>query len=183
MGRPIRNFQINETTHNYSRCRNYENLFDDDNCKQIVVEVINYTADVFEFEVNSYVCMKNHFHIAITMTNSEHTVSKIMQLIKSMIAKRINKYLGFKGPFWNDRFGSTFVYYFPTLCSYLAYNAVKKGFVKDPGDWKYGSSDVYRKNDGKCDLTITLHKHFLALGATLEECFKRQLEIDEYFIS
>ena len=181
MARPLRYIASNITYHVFTRCRNLENYFKDDYYKAVCEEVLAYVAKVYKFHLNYYVFMDNHLHLAITTENDEHTISKIMQLIKSMIAKRMNKLLGICGPFWNERFGSTLAYFFPALCSYLAYNPVRKGSCNDPSDYKFGSPDVYRKKDGKSRLKITLHKHFLALGDTLEECFRIQLEIDEYY--
>ena len=182
MGRPKRVIKANTTYHSFTRCRNLENYFSNRYFKAVVSQVIIYALTRYKFELNAFIIMPNHLHLAITTVNNKDTISRIMQLIKSMIAKRMNKLLGIKGPFWNERFGSRFVYYFPALCSYFAYNPLRWGLVKHAREWEFGSYDVYRKKNGKCNIDITMHKHFLALGDTLEECFRKQLEIDEYFM-
>ena len=181
MARPTRNFKTGDSNHTASRCINCQNYFLDKYYRTVVCVVIMYALDKYEFELNAFVLMPNHFHLVITTLNDEHSLSKIMQLIKSMIAKRMNKLLGRIGPFWNERFVARYVYYFPTLCTYFANNPVKWRLVNHPFEWEYGSYDVYRKKNAKCMVKITLHKHFLALGDTLEECYKRQLEIDELY--
>ena len=182
MARPLRYVAKNVTYHTFTRCRNLNNYFKNDYYKNLIVIVIKETQDVFNFELNDFKIMPNHLHLVITTRNNEHTISKIMQRIKSVIAKRMNKILGFKGPFWNERFGSKIVYFFPALCSYIANNPVRWGLVKDAKDDKYGTFEIYRKKNPACKLKITFHKHFLQLGNSLSDCFKAQMEIDSFYV-
>lgn len=182
MGRPHRIIQTGLTYHVFTRCRNLENYFLDECYKKLVIQVILEIQKKLNFELNDFIIMPNHLHLVITTLNSTDTISKIMQVIKSVIAKRMNKLLGVRGPFWNERFGSRLVYFFPTLCSYVASNPIRWGLVKKPEEYKFGTYQKYRNKEPECELNITLHKHFLSLGKTLPECYEMQKELDMFYI-
>ncbi|MBN1499501.1 MAG: transposase [Spirochaetes bacterium] len=182
MGRPRRIIQTGLSYHTYTRCRNLENHFKNDRFKNLVIKAILEIQKKLNFELNDFIIMPNHLHLVITTLNDKDTISKIMQVIKSVIAKRMNKLLGVRGPFWNERFGSKIVYFFPALCSYIANNPVRKGLIEKAEESKYGTYHVYRQENSKCKLKITFHKQFLTLGKSLAECFERQMYLDMFYI-
>jgi REP element-mobilizing transposase RayT len=145
--------------------------------KEILFVVIEETQKKYKFKLNAFEILDNHIHLIIQTENEHDTISKIMQRIKSVFAKRYNKLMGRTGPFWNDRFGSKIVEqaknvisYFVTLIHYLAHNSVRKGYVKDPRDYEYGSFNCYLKKGFQSKLEVTIHDYFLMLGETFQEC-------------
>jgi putative transposase len=188
MGRSIREQIVGATYHVYSRCINKEDLMKPDEIKDLMIAVIHETQEIFDFELTQFDILDNHFHFTIRIKNNIDTISKIMQRIKSVFAKRYNKLHGRSGPFWNERFGSSivekaknFVGYLIYLILYTGYNSVRKGKVKDPRDYKYSSFNCYLDRNYKSLLKITIHEYFLMLGDTFEECVKVFLEYEKLF--
>jgi REP element-mobilizing transposase RayT len=189
MGRPIREQVVGATYHVYSRCINKENLMEPDEIKDLMIIVIKETQEKFDFELNEFDILDNHFHFTIRIKNTTDTISKILQRIKSVFAKRYNKLNGRSGPFWNERFGSSIIEkaknivgYFIYLLFYTGYNSVRKGKVKDPRDYKYSSFNCYLDKNYKCQLKITIHEYFLSLGDTFEDCVKVFLEYEKLYL-
>lgn len=189
MGRPIREQIFGATYHVYSRCINKENLLEDDRIKDLMIEVIKETQDKYEFELTEFDILDDHFHFTIVISNDEYTISKILQRIKSVFAKKYNKLHGRSGPFWNERFGSkivekatNFVRYLIRLILYTGYNSVRKGKVNDPRDYKYSSFKCYIDKDFKSLLKVTLHKYFLCLGDTFDDCVAKFLEYEKNYL-
>lgn len=183
MGRTLREQVTGATYHVYSRCIDKQNLMNDDKMKDLFLQVVKETQENFEFELNAFEILDNHFHFIIRILNDKDTISKIMQRIKSVFAKRYNYLHGRSGPFWNERFGSSIVekvnlpmFYLLFLILYLANNSVKKGIVKDPRKYKYSSINSYLDQNHKGPLKITLHYYFMMLGNNFEERKTKFLE-------
>jgi len=129
MGRPIRICLPNLTYHTFSRCIDKANLMKKDKIKDLMIKVVKETQNIFDFELNAFEILDNHFHFIIKTKDKAETISKIMQRIKSVFARRYNKLHNRTGPFWNERFGSKIVEgvrdpagYFLNLLWYLGYN-------------------------------------------------------------
>ncbi len=171
-----------------SRCINHEDLMEDDFFKDIMVEILRIALKKYDFEYNDFTIVDNHFHIIITTHNEEHSISRIMQFIKSRFAQHYNKIMNRSGPFWNERFYSTVVehsddpeFYFDTLIVYIAYNAVRKGKVSDPRKYKYCGSGVYFIEGFEPIVEITLHKYYLRLGTNFRERLEKLLIIEDRY--
>ena len=187
MGRKLRICQPNLTYHIYSRCIDKANLMKNDNIKDLMIQVILETQEKFNFELNAFEILDNHFHFIIKTKKNSETISQIMHRIKSVFAKRYNKLHGRTGPFWNERFGCKIVEsvggarhqtnYFINLLWYLAYNSFRKGKVKDPREYRYSSINSYLKKSHKSRLKITVHQIFKNLGNN----FKDRLDNFLYF--
>ena len=176
MGRPHRVQKPNLIYHVYSRCINRMNLMKLDKIKDMLIKVIAETQKKYLFELNDFEILDNHFHFKIKTVKNGTEISKIMQRIKSVFAKRYNKLMNRTGPFWNERYASKIIEIIAekakdilTLLFYLFFNAVRKGIVKNPGDYKYSAFNCYVDKNYKCPLKITLSDAFLALGDTFEE--------------
>ena len=63
----------------------------------------------------------------------------------------------------------------------LAYNPVRKEFVLDPRDYKWGSINFYLDHKYTCRVEIVLHEHFLSLGDTFEEQVKEFLVYEDAY--
>lgn len=171
MGRPLRENITGATYHVYSRCINKEDLMKSNKIKDLMIQVIKETQEKYEFDLNAFEILDNHFHFLIKIINNTYTISKILQRIKSIFAKRFNKIYNRCGPFWNERFGSSIIeksnypaFYLLYLIWYMAYNSVRKAMVDNPRKYKYSSINCYLSQNYNSQLKVTLHKYFLNLS-------------------
>lgn len=194
MGRRLRYRAINTTYHCYSRCHGIDSLMEERESKLLLEEVIRECRRIYDFEMNAFQIMDNHFHFIIrTLNNAKHTISVIMKWIKSTFTRRYNKMFKRKGTFWNERFGAKVLEhasdpkeYLNTLIWYLGYNPVRKGIVKDPRKYEFGSLNNYLKDSRPSEKDdnfsfITLHKYFLNLSDDIKMRLKRFLEYEKIF--
>lgn len=174
MGRPLRFIAANVTYHTYSRCINNEDLLKSDIIKEILIQSIQETQDMYDFELNAFEILSDHIHLIITTKNTKHTISRIMQRIKSVTARRYNRFAGRTGPFWNERFGSIVVDDFLRLNLSIAYSSNSNISYKNPKQRKYSSFPCFVTRDFISKLVITFHQHYQNLGET------RDKQIAEY---
>ena len=178
----------NATYHTMSRCMYAADLMKEDFVKDLLVEVIDMTLKKYDFEINSYAIVDNHFHFVIKTRRDGANISRIMQYIKARFAERYNRITGKFGPFWHDRFKDKIVelsddpeFYLLWLLWYLAYNPVRKKAVADPRNYKYSTINAYLDEDYRPPIPITLHQTFLNLGSTFAERVKRFLGYEEIY--
>ncbi len=179
------------TYHIISRLIECKNHMAEDEIKALFEESIRLSQAKYKFELANYQIMDNHVHLLIKTLPGEANISRIMQYIKSRFARRFNKYFKRTGPVWNERFKDRIVehtdspqLYLLNLIWYFANNPVRAGKIKDAQQSWWGASRAYFDKHYKPNVTITLHKLFLALGRTIDECivtFLRVIE-GEYWI-
>ncbi len=189
MARKQRFCSGNLTYHTYSRCINKQNMIKDDKTKDLMITVIRETQEIYNFELSGFEILNNHFHFIIKTIMGSETISKIMQRIKSVFARRYNKIHGRIGPFWNERFGSKIIddaidatSYLLHLLWYMAYNSFRKNMVNNPRHFKYGSINCYLDENYKSILKIKLHDAFISLGKTFEQRIKKFMLFEENYI-
>lgn len=181
MSRPRRVIENNTTYHTYTRCINKENLLQKSLFKDILIIAIEETQKLYEFDLHFFEIMPNHIHLVITTRNKDHTISKIMQRIKSVTARRYNKLVMRCGPFWNERFCSRLVYAFVDLCYYIGYNPVKAGLVDDPSEYEYSSYNCYISFSFKSKLKIIHHEDYLRLADSPKDRVKKFMELQKSY--
>lgn len=189
MGRKIREIIPGATYHVFSRCIDKRNYMKSDVMKNLMVEVVRETQEKYDFELNSIEILDNHFHFIIRITSNIDTISRIMQRIKSVFAKKFNKMHGRSGPFWNERFGSSIIEkardatrYIVHLLWYTAYNCVRKGKTINPRNYRYSSIMAYLDENYKGSLKITQHSGFMSLGNNFKERLKVFLEYEKVYV-
>ena len=106
---PERDNEVGLTHHIWSRCRQWKNLLKDKKSKHMFVRIIKDALVKFEFELNAFCILDNHFHFLITTVNEHDTISLIMQYIKMRVARNWNIMNNDFGVFWNERFGSRII--------------------------------------------------------------------------
>jgi REP element-mobilizing transposase RayT len=156
--------------------------------KEVLLTVVAMAQEKYHFELAAYTIIDNHFHFIIRTLEDGPTISRIMQFIKSQVAQRYNRAMNRIGPFWNERFSDSIidlsenpsVYFFYLLC-YLAYNAVRKGYVADPRDYDYSSIRAYLEKDYCSPVVITLHQYFIQLGSSFDERARRLLLYEDHY--
>ncbi len=188
MARPLRICLPNLTYHVFSRCIEQQPKMKPDLYKELMLEVVGKAMDKYRFELISYQIMDNHFHFVIKTVEEGACISRIMQYIKARFAESYNKRLNRVGAFWSERFKDQIVEYTDNpsvyllwLLWYLAFNPVRKGMVRDPREYKYGSINAYINGSYFDRIKITQHQGFLSLGSTIDERVRRFLLYEEAY--
>ncbi|MEW5843669.1 MAG: transposase [Bacteroidota bacterium] len=105
----------------------------------IVRNAIQY-EDGKDIKVICYCIMPNHVHLVLELLEGNRGISKIMQSIKRVSARRSNEYLKREGKFWQDESFDRWVRndkeLFNTI-NYVLENPVRAGLVKIWEDWNY----------------------------------------------
>ena len=188
MARKPRICLANITYHVYSRCIEWRDMMSEDFFKDLFIEVLIKTQEKYDFELNFYEIMNNHFHLIIKTVEEGESISRIMQYIKSRFAERFNKITNRFGTFWSERFKDVIVEmqdnplnYLLWLLWYLAFNPVRKYIVSDPRDYVYGCINSYLNENTKQPLKITLHEYFLLLGSSFKDCIGKFLFFEDAY--
>jgi REP element-mobilizing transposase RayT len=116
--------------------------------KALFIKVVQEAKEHFDFEIDTFCIMDNHFHLLITPALGE-SLSRIMKWIKQVFAVRWNKKHNTTGHFWGDRFWSRKIVDendFWTVFEYIEQNPVKAGLVAKAEDWEY--SGAYHRYHG-----------------------------------
>ena len=94
-----------------------------------------------DYKLICYTIMPNHIHMVFELLPSNKGISKIMQSIKRISAKRANMlFLKREGVFWQDESFDRWIrddkeLYF--VIKYVLLNPVNAGLVKDWKDWEF----------------------------------------------
>ena len=115
------------------------NYLSNEMAASILQECLHY-PDNKEYFLICYTIMSNHFHLVFELLEGNKGVSKIMQSIKGVSARRINEVLNRKGTYWQDESYDRLVrddkeLYF--VIRYTLNNPVKAGLCKKWDEWKY----------------------------------------------
>jgi len=176
------------TYHVMSRCIEKKALMKPDKMKDIMIAVLRMALEKYNFELNQYTIMDNHFHFVIKTKKDGENISRIMQFIKSQYAQRYNWLMHRTGPFWNERFSDHIVEqktepgeYHDVLAPYIGLNPVRSGYVKDPRDYRYSSYRCFIDPHYVPPVKITLSEYYMKYGDTFEERAKVFLEKEERY--
>lgn len=188
MAYPKRIIQQGVTYHCYTRCHGKKNLFNRIQAKKYMVEAINMCHARYEFELIAAEPVGNHIHLIIRTLEGMESISLIMQYIKARIAEKYNRSRGETGPFWNERYGCTIIEhsdnpenYLLWLLWYIGFNPVRKNLSTDPRKNFLGFINCYLDKHFRCQVKITLHKYFIALGETFDECVEKFLAYEDAY--
>ena len=175
--------------HVYSRIQNNQGFMDSPQARELMLMVLEMAQNKYNFELNNYNVLKDHFHFLITPIEGEASISRIMQFIKSQFARRYNKMMDRMGPVWNERFGDVIVedtedpeLYFKRIMLYIFYNSVKKGYVKDPRNYKFSCMGFYLDEKYAPRVKLTFSKHFLEFGRNFKERVEKLLVYEKLYI-
>jgi putative transposase len=108
--------------------------------KELFLSVVKRAKAKYNFRLENFCIMDNHFHFVIQPGNGE-SLSSIMQWILSVFAMRFNKIMGYTGHVWGCRFFSRIIGSFQELIEVFKYiddNPVKAGKVGDRRQWYWG---------------------------------------------
>ena len=177
------------THHTYSRIIDNKSYMKPKKKKYLMEHVVRKSQKKYNFELNNLTLLNNHFHFIIRTIPGEAKISTIMQYIKSQFAQSYNKSENRTGPVWNERYGDKIieysedpVFYFNWLCHYIFFNAVRKGYVTDPGEYEFSCRNFFFDEDYKPRIELTMSEYFLKLGKTIKERIEKFLEIEKLYI-
>jgi len=189
MPRRLRKCLPEVTYHCQSRCIELRDLFASRLAKKIAISVINRTLEKYTFELVFLEFVQNHFHLIIRTVDDGETVSRIMQYIKSRIAEQYNDKVNRTGPFWNERFRSDIIEEYENprrallyLIWKISYNLVRKGIIRNPRESEYGTIRAYLEESYVPKVKITLHRFFLDLGQSFEDCAREFLSFEQFYL-
>ena len=177
------------THHVYSRIIDNNSYMKPIKMKYLMEDVFRKAQKKYKFELHNYAFLDNHFHSVIKTILGEAKISTIMQYIKSQFAQSYNKSENRTGPVWNERYGDKIiehaedpVFYFNWLCHYIFFNAVRKKYVTDPGEYEFSCRRFFFEKDYKPRIKLTVSEYFLKLGKTVTERIEKFLEIEKLYI-
>ena len=135
--------------------------------RTIICKVLDDTRLRRGFRLPGFVVMPNHIHLLILPFPGDF-LSKLIQEIKFVTARKINAGRGKRGPLWQKNF---FDHYMRTpkkflkTLDYIHQNPVRKSLTACATDWLWSSAAAYAKAD--CIIQVD----FLNLSAQTEEGF------------
>ena len=138
--RQPRQLEKGATYHVTGKINRDESIFDEEEFKSTLLEVLKRAKKKYDFEINNFCVMHNHIHFMIKPLG-ESSLSRIMQWILSVFAVIYNKAKGYSGHVWKGRFFSKIIdslAYFVNTFRYICNNPVAFGFVTNACDYKYG---------------------------------------------
>ena len=126
------------------------NLFTGRGGAEAFERALGEAAQKYGWRVHAYVVMRNHFHLAIELT--EPNLSKGMQWLQATWARRVNLYRKLTGRPFQDRFKALVVEpgaAFSGVCDYIHLNPVRAGAVVAEGlaEYPWSSLPKWGRND------------------------------------
>lgn len=150
--RQPRKLQDGARYHVTARANRKEMIFDSNTMKELFLSVVKRAKAKYDFRLENFCIMGNHFHFVIQPGNGE-SLSAIMQWILSVFAMAFNKIMGYTGHVWGDRFFSRIIASlreFLQVFEYIDDNPVKAGRVKDRRKWRW--SGLWHNQTGCRDI-------------------------------
>lgn len=151
-------------------------IYMDDDDYMKFLTILQESAEVYGFEIYSYVLMDNHYHLLIK--TSALNLSLLMRQINSRYSMYFNRKYKRVGPLWQGRFKSWYVYdeqYLKSLVKYIEFNPIKANMVQAIGEFNWAMSSKV------VDMTC-LNYELVESSNLKENLSKKELqEIDNLF--
>ena len=120
---------------------------------QIVVDQWKHYATTYEFTLDTYCVMPDHYHVVLNV-GKQKTISQILHAVDSYTATLINQYVGNKikvkiwqGGSWDEIIRSDDMYW--QKVAYTLLNPWRAGLVKEPLDaYPFSDIDDWRAREG-----------------------------------
>ncbi|MFA5117847.1 MAG: transposase [Candidatus Omnitrophota bacterium] len=156
MPRTSRFIATNAFYHIISRSLNDTHILRDNDDFTRFFMLVDTAKQKYPILIFHYVAMNTHFHLVVQAPNHE-ILSKNISHLKWHYTLWMRKKYGWKGPLWKERYKSLPIEnenYLYACGMYIAYNPVRAGVCKDPGDYPYSSFRKYHRgiNDPLIDL-------------------------------
>ena len=116
---------------------------------EILARVMDARRAANDFLLTAWVFLPDHWHAVISV-RSPQTISLVMESIKVSSTRQINTRRQESGQLWQGRFFDralrTVKEYGETV-EYIHWNPVRRGLVRDPGDWAWSSYPDYAASE------------------------------------
>ena len=116
-------------------------IYMDDDDRMQFLDILQDSAEVYDFEIYSYVLMDNHYHLLIK--TSALNLSLLMRQINARYSMYFNKKYKRVGPLWQGRFRSWYVYdeqYLKSLVKYIEFNPIKANMTQKISEFSWAMS-------------------------------------------
>ena len=107
----------------------------------LVLASMEESRQKLRFRLCGYVLMPDHWH-ALMGVQHPLVISRAVQDVKWLSARRLNRHRQTAGPVWQHQFWDRFVRHEKELSERLEYmhlNPVARGLVEKPEDWRWSS--------------------------------------------
>jgi len=124
--------------HVINRGVNRCDIFNNNNDKDMFLQILNKTANIHEIIVHTYCLMDNHYHLLIE-TKYEN-LSVFMRIVNANYALYFNRKYNRSGHLWQDRYKSKYILYenyLYSLIKYIEYNPIEANMYTKAGEYKY----------------------------------------------
>ena len=153
--------------------------------RELFLKILSNAKEKFDFEIDNFVIMGNHFHLLIRPLNGS-TLPEIMKWILGVYTMSYNRIHGTWGHFWGSRYFSrpvtSFVEY-NVVFNYIDNNPVKSQLVENKLRWEW--SGIHHHQCGRNDI-VSPPSPLMKLGSdpTNKSLVKRaELKYHNYMIS
>ena len=136
-------------------------IFHTNRDREYFLKLLTDVAARYGWIVHAYCLMGNHYHVLVE--TPEPNISKGMERLNGIYARRFNWRHGFRGHLFDARFHHVLVeseWHLLALAGYLPLNPVRAGFVPHPKLWRWSS---YR-----AAVALAARPAFLVLERVLE---------------
>jgi len=127
--------------HVSARANRQEMILEPALVKEMFLETLVRAKSKFDFQVEHFCIMGNHFHLLI-VPGKGCSLSRVMQWIMSVFAMAWNRLRGLTGHVWGERFFSRVIAsasVFAQVFQYISLNPVQAGLVRSPEEWPYSA--------------------------------------------
>ncbi len=146
MARPLRVEFPGALYHVTARGDRREEIFDDDEDRRALLEVLGLALDRFDAGCHAYCLMPNHYHFVIETHRAN--LSRLMRHVNGVYTQRYNRRHDKIGHLFQGRFKAILVdrdAYFLEVCRYVDFNPVRAHLTQRVQDWQWSS---YRSHVG-----------------------------------
>jgi REP element-mobilizing transposase RayT len=140
MARPIRIEFSGALYHVTSRGDRRENIYEDDQDREIFLDLLGKVISDFNWVCHAYCLMSNHYHLVIETPDGN--LSKGMRQLNGVFTQSSNRRHGRSGHLFQGRYKGILVdmdAYLLELTRYVVLNPVRAGIVRHPGQWHWSS--------------------------------------------
>jgi len=146
MSRPLRVEFADALYHVTARGDRREPIFEDDEDRKALLDVLGSTLERFDAGCLAYCLMPNHYHFVLQTRRAN--LSRLMRQVNGVYTQRCNRRHGKVGHLFQGRFKAIVVdrdAYLLEVCRYVDLNPVRARLARRPQDWVWSS---YRAHVG-----------------------------------
>ena len=146
MARPLRLEYAGALYHVTSRGNGQEDIYRDEEDRDIFLEVLSAVKEHFNWEIHAYCLMSNHYHLLVETPDAN--LSKGMRQLNGVYTQRFNRKHKRVGHVYQGRYKAIIVQkeaYLLELARYIVLNPVRARMVRSAKDWPWSS---YRATAG-----------------------------------